>query len=377
MLLSRKDCPDGLRIDLSPLRFDLNDNRFWVILGTWGLGNPNPDGTQTWSSVASLRSIDLTRKAILTTWQGEISFKNGVRLTSIVSSNDAVYVSTYGGGLLEFRKNYVGGQEFIEKPKILTRDNSVPSVFITDMIGEGSRLRIAYGGENKESGLGLYDPETGNWETVFCSSLKGDTPFNAGQPYCINSLTRVNPNKLFFIASGIEQSGFWKMDTISKELKYLGPVGSSTITRFDDIVEALGEKILIKSISSLVEFDTDSEEMKVIYGDHRVLRVEFLRKNINPPDYENMLKPTLLRGMTFGPYYVGHIDLSTSTFHNNKLWARLGESQIIIVGKGESLEEARIIDNDILDGEPVSRFVSTPYGLVAIGNGTVGLIDTK
>ena len=69
--------------------------------------------------------------------------------------------------------------------------------------------------------------------------------------------------------------------------------------------------------------------------------------------------------------------MSTAAIHNDHLWARLGKSQIIIVEKDKSFEEAEIIDNNILDGEPVERFVSTPYGLVAIGNGIVGLIDTE
>ena len=80
--------------------------------------------------------------------------------------------------------------------------------------------------------------------------------------------------------------------------------------------------------------------------------------------------------MKFGSHYTGNLDLLTADIYDDQLWARLGKTQIAILHRGESWEKAKIINNDILDGEPVERFVSTPYGLVAIGNGIVGLIET-
>ena len=81
--------------------------------------------------------------------------------------------------------------------------------------------------------------------------------------------------------------------------------------------------------------------------------------------------------MVFGPYYTkNYCDPETGDIHNDKFWARLGESQIIIVEKGGDFEDAQLIDNNILDGGSVLKFVSTPYGLVAIGEGTVGIIET-
>ena len=72
----------------------------------------------------------------------------------------------------------------------------------------------------------------------------------------------------------------------------------------------------------------------------------------------------------------GNIDLSTGTIHKNKLWSRYGKYKIIIAEKGCNFEDAKIIDNNILNGKPVYKFVSTPYGLVGIGDGIVGLIET-
>jgi hypothetical protein len=86
----------------------------------------------------------------------------------------------------------------------------------------------------------------------------------------------------------------------------------------------------------------------------------------------------LYKGINFGLYLVqGVLDLARGTIHNNKVWARLGPNQIAIIEIGKSFEEAKIIDNNLLDGEAVHRFVSTPYGLIGIGEGIVGLIETE
>ena len=79
----------------------------------------------------------------------------------------------------------------------------------------------------------------------------------------------------------------------------------------------------------------------------------------------------------YGPYLFGNLDLSTCAVQGDRLWARLGESQLIIIHKGKGFEEAEIIENNILNGDKVLRFFSTPYGLIAIGEGIVGLIETK
>ena len=79
--------------------------------------------------------------------------------------------------------------------------------------------------------------------------------------------------------------------------------------------------------------------------------------------------------MNLGTYELGCIDLSTAAIHDGKLWARYGKNQLVILPRGQSLDEAQILANNILDGGKVLRFLSTPYGLVAIGEGSVGLIE--
>ncbi len=73
----------------------------------------------------------------------------------------------------------------------------------------------------------------------------------------------------------------------------------------------------------------------------------------------------------------GKMIMTKCAIHNNKLWARLGDNRIFILGMDQRVEDAKIIDNNILDGEPVYRFFSTPYGLIGIGEGIVGLIEIE
>jgi hypothetical protein len=49
----------------------------------------------------------------------------------------------------------------------------------------------------------------------------------------------------------------------------------------------------------------------------------------------------------------------------------------MVLHRGKPIEEAEIFDNNILNGGKVLEFLSTPYGLVAIGEGTVGLIEMQ
>jgi len=78
----------------------------------------------------------------------------------------------------------------------------------------------------------------------------------------------------------------------------------------------------------------------------------------------------------FGPRERGGIDLTSSAMHGDDLWTLLGNTQIAVVHRGKPFAEATILANDLLDGEPVLKFLSTPYGLVAIGDGAVGLVRT-
>ena len=73
----------------------------------------------------------------------------------------------------------------------------------------------------------------------------------------------------------------------------------------------------------------------------------------------------------------GTVDLSTSAVHGKKLWALLGGSRLIVIQRGKPITDAEIMENNLLNGKRVLKFFSTPYGLVGIGKGSIGLIEAK
>ena len=65
----------------------------------------------------------------------------------------------------------------------------------------------------------------------------------------------------------------------------------------------------------------------------------------------------------------------TAAFHGDRLWARCGKDQIIVLKRGQKVEDGTKLTNDILDGRPVLQFFDTPYGLLAVGKGSAGIIE--
>ena len=252
-------------------------------------------------------------------------------------------------------------------------ETGLPSLSLSSIALDGKKLWVAYGGQDEESGLGLYDPNNEQWQTVFCSTLKGNNPFSEGQTYQINSLTKINSKKMFFNVSGIEQSGVWIMDTETKGLRNLTP-------SIGEIEKDEKNNLYLKSLDYWIKVNPDTEKMTVIMREplERFTMAPKSRRSESGLNEDIFLPESFLRKITFNYYWAyGSLDLSTGTIHKNKLWARLGKSQIIIAEKGKSFEDAQIIDNNILDGGVVLKFVSTPYGLVGIGEGIVGLIEDK
>ncbi|MCK4830333.1 hypothetical protein KA005_82205, partial [bacterium] len=286
-------------------------------------------------------------------------------------------------GLVEFPGSSIKGKGVLENPKILKQEEGIPSVDLTGMAGDESNLWLAYGGEGKESGLGLYEPKRRVWETVLCSAIKGESPFNAGLPYELCELSLTHGRKLFFKAlvwgAGSKSittqwRGLWKIDTNTRDIKkiWYDKKGASIVWLILGSIEDSGQKLWCKAPQSLIQFDPSSEKSKFILGSRRVLKRAHGELNLT----SDVFIPYWKR-LPCGPYLVGSLDLSTCAVQGDRLWARLGESQLIILHKGKGFEEAEIIDNNILNGDKVLRFFSTPYGLIALGEGTVGLIETR
>lgn len=86
---------------------------------------------------------------------------------------------------------------------------------------------------------------------------------------------------------------------------------------------------------------------------------------------------SLNRQFTYGPSPFGYVDLLGAAIHENRVWARLGESQVVVIPMPGAKGDVVTLDNNLLDGGGVVRFVSTPQGLIGIGNGVAGLIEAN
>ncbi|MHC4169561.1 MAG: tetratricopeptide repeat protein, partial [Planctomycetota bacterium] len=355
------------------------DNFLWVASSPRShRGNRNDQGITVQLHTLAVAGIDTTNKQLIALWETQSEFPEFPgRLTGMVVGQDATYLSLDRGGLMTLPASHARGQRTIENPKMLTQEHGLPSRFVTSIARQGNKLWIAYGGKEQESGLGLYDPEGGDWETVFCSALEDEPPFSAARPYEIRSLTFVSDSQLFFLAHGIENGGLWKMNTGNRKMKYFGPAFGTPYPSFAGN-EHSDNQLCLQTSSYLVEYDTGSQRMRLVVGDLRRLLANYSRMNVPLSLEKDLFVPeTCLERIHFGRRHGGYFDLGTAAIYNDQLWALLGKSRIIAIRRGESMEDARIVDNTILDGEPAHRFISTPHGLFAIGEGTIGLVETE
>ncbi|MCK4825108.1 hypothetical protein KA005_55685, partial [bacterium] len=357
MLLTKGDWlfqiePDGFGIGFQPIKGKVEQNMFWVAFMPEPWSHRIVEGKWVKQLVIVLASINLEKKNLTALWQTGISISDDPRfakLTGVVVNEGVTYLAVEDLGLVEFPGTSMKGREILENPKVLTREHGLPSVLITAIAKDGNKLWVAYGGTGQESGLGLYDPQKRNWETVFCSTLKGKPPFNAGQPYVMCSLTRVPPDKLFFLAYDPELSrqdrrevmlGLWELNSNTRVLKRLAPI---SFTRERINVEDFENKLWFKTPECLMEFVPASRNMKLLLG--RVfytLPKQYLEKKYFTSGHLRGLSfpETSIEGVRFGVHIAGYCDLSTATIHNNRLWARLGRHQLIVTRKDKSLEEA-------------------------------------
>jgi hypothetical protein len=322
------------------------------------------------TSVA-LGGIDLRTGKVYTPSMAECEFPHfPFRFTGMVIDDETVYLSVGIGGVVRFSKRQAPEADSLLTLNVLTHEHGLPSNRITSIAPYGYKLWVAYGNEGRESGLGIYDPKSKRWESVFCSSMKGDPPFSAGRPYEIRSLTPVSGQRLFFLADRIEDSGLWEMDTDDKTITYRGPFRNAGVTD-------CGDHLQLRTSYYVINYDRIDQGMATLFGDNERLKRMFREKRISLRLEDNLFSSEWDKdGNAFGPYRGGYLDLLRAVIHNDQLWALLGESQIIVFPRGGRSQDARYHENNILDGEPVSRFMSTPYGLVAIGEGMVGFVET-
>lgn len=304
---------------------------------------------------------------------------------------DACYVAIRDVGLIKFPESLRRDQAFITPSNILTEKDGLPSVSITGTTAADSKLWIAYGGLGKESGLIIFEPKTGYFDTIFCSALDGAPPFNAGKSYALSFLTPGPDNKLFFIMGERGRDpkpfyplgqwwGLWGINTKTRVTKFIWRDENRPMAL--EAINNSGGILWLQDLFSITQFDPDSEKARFVLGQidaTHAWQTTILKSTDPMPELQRDL---FVPESSIGKYWWGHpssgrISLRTAAVYGNKLWARLGEGQLIVIHKGKGFEEAEVIYNNILNGGKVLRFFSTPYGLIAIGEGTVGLIETS
>lgn len=160
------------------------------------------------------------------------------------------------------------------------------------------------------------------------------------------------------------------MDTDTRKLKHLW---HNAYRRHGlERIDVFGDNWWLSSVFALIRFDPVLEKGTLVASRTSILGItrQMFEVNVAP-----FVADKNLGEDAFGHKNLGSIDIRTAAVHGDKMWARQGLSQLIAIQKGKSLDQADVMNNDILNGGPVLRFFSTPCGLVAIGEGTVGLID--
>jgi len=365
-LLKRTGQPPQPSRELHKVEWQLDGEMLYLAaIELWGL--------------PTLARVDLTGRtpACLLKTETTINWNN---LVGLAVMDDVGYLALRDIGIAVLPKNAWNDGQNAFNPKILTREQGLPSLLITAMAQDHGRLWIAYGRPDAESGLGLYDPKTGRWESVLCSTLKGEEPFNAGRPYGLMQLAVVPPNSVFFtnrakMFQGMAPwMGLWRLDTTTHSVRYYRYCGVET--GIFGRLEAVGKDLWCRGNLSLVRIDTESEEASYIFG--TTWRPSTRKAFALAPwlDCRNdlFLPEDSMPAVPFGSRERGGIDLTSSAMYGDDLWTLLGNTQIAVIHRGKLFAEATILANDLLDGEPVLKFLSTPYGLVAIGDGAVGLV---
>ena len=357
---------------------EIQNNMLWIANESHSNAfNKDSDGNRVTNVNVSLAGINLKENQLKSLWQTELPSLFYPQMTGLVINDNACYLSIINAGIVEFPGSKIESREQLSNPNIISINTGLPSNVITSIAMDNDKLWIAYGDQNKESGLGLFDPQTKHWESIFCSTIEGESLFNSGNTYQIKNLI-ISPKKEVFFSCVFQSNnlsdkvslnekggGLWRIYPESLTLERLLPVSGSSI----DISDG---KLLISASEYIIEYDVTLKEIKVIYGNIQHLLRRFSEYGVNI-SVENLRNQNNKKRIESD---LSVINLSRSAFYRNKFWACLEEHQIIIVDQDKGFDEAMIIDNNILDGKPVEKFVSTPYGLVGIGDGIVGLIET-
>ncbi len=285
-------------------------------------------------------------------------------LAGVVLGGDHCYVAVGKVGLVEFPGVGMRGEGVLDCRLLGARDG-LPASPVTAVAAAGDEdsMWVAFGAPYKEGGLGLYNARTGEWRTFF-SQMEDGRQLWSGRP-C--RFSQVLPDNGKVVLQSSPQTALWVFDPASEELRQVAqtvlvgeawdPAGDGWLRGRNGLlhVDARQEVLAVELASSVAQqWIVDHPHAWKVKPDAFAPAVDAYR-------------------LTYAPR--GGLDLGTAAVHGDHLWARCGQTRIAVLRRGQKLDDAIMIVNDILDGEPVLRFIETPYGLLAVGDGCVGIIE--
>jgi len=372
MLLRTEDWPEPwsfVKEDFLRCRAVSQDGMLWVAFADLFTAAPGL------TLKVGLVGFDMKDGHVIGLWQAPTEKPRGwLPLSGVVIGQQKSYVALQNIGLVEFPGCRVTGKAFIETPRILGEKNGLPTGGIVGIAPLGERLWVGYTWQG--SGLGIYDPQTEKWETVFCSDIRGETPFQKGIPYELREFMPV-PGGLMFLAfmNGPGPSGFWRITEATRGLEHL--LGTEGYIR----VAGWGQEHWFADYFLLGRLVPDSARVEVLLADANYGPRKFETRTPGQTAWivaqNPFVSPEIQSRMTFTGCTADGIDLTTAAVHGDEIWARYGPNELVIIRRGKPFADATIMANDILEGQKVLNFYETPYGLIAVGVDSIGLIEGK
>ena len=174
-------------------------------------------------------------------------------------------------------------------------------------------------------------------------------------------------DKVLFCAQ-MDQCGLWELDPQSGAVQGVGPPGEaflSTGTEDDVWLHGIGALLHVAPKRRMIDYSVGGPSLRWVTTSPDAWPLEYAA----PGRADD--------GRWLGHWIYGTMDMGTAAVHGDCLWCRCGATRLAILRDGQKLEDAAKIENDILDGEPVLQFFETPYGLLAVGKGSAGIVELE
>jgi hypothetical protein len=317
-----------------------------------------------------LACIEMPSGHLAAAWQGvapESVRRDYLRFRGLAVGRDHSYLTIQKVGLVQLPGYTQRGSGLLRDLRIITTADGLPTNIISAVADYDGKLLLGYGTHDAECGLGIFDPRSGEWSTVFSSAIRGETVLERGRSYQVDDLIRRPEGYYFWVnmSDGRQPSGLWRLVPEAQTLEFLVKL-RGFLPRLVD----LGDRLMVTDIDDMTVFDTANRAaLRLLSGTDKA------GDELWPLKDAPFFAPSASGFGVFGHYEHGHLSAATGTVHGGAFWARSGLHRIAVVEEGQAPEDGLVVDNNLLDGGPVLRFQSTPWGLLAIGVGSVGLIE--